>query len=611
MIFTINSIKLGTNINKGINEHSNLIGKYKEFKTDNKSKANDIDIIIIIGESTTSLNMSLYDYFRNTTPYLNNLVGLNNFRFYDNIYSTHTHTSPSLLEALSIPSENNKGMNFFKEIYSQNRHSIIDILKAYNITTSLYNNQNPNGSWSYANSIIFKNIDNRIDSKKGTTFGNLESKSSIELYDHYLIDENIDEIIKNKGISFIHTYSGHGSYCKNIPKENRKRVDNFLNEIVSTSVIGLSSAKVKNIECYDAAIKYIDNNIERVIESVKKSKVPKVVIYFSDHGESVYTGSGHDSSRFKFEMIKVPFLIFANDSYLEEYNIDSLDNFILQSKDLSIIPYLILKILGIVINQDHQDDIIFVRKQENDISYIDLSSTNNEYWLLNHYIRNKISLDQEACLHRSNTIARLVRGRLAFNCLELDVVIENNSLLVRHDKREGNEDTLTKNELTLNKLIDMKIMSNKFIWIDGKNIDHIKNCTLMLDELRGVDFDYLIEFPSQSISKLDTLHNCIIKFREIARYTSYYIPTELLLNCNRGSVSSCNQLQLIIETVGNLNLFDSISFDYRGYDAIDKIIQELEIDLYLHVWNVENLNDSNLNNVKLKIINSNRMDNPF
>lgn len=67
---------------------------------------NDIDIIIYIGESTTKSHMSVYGYYRKTTPNLDALKNKNELLIFKDVFSTHSHTSPSLLEALSISNKN-------------------------------------------------------------------------------------------------------------------------------------------------------------------------------------------------------------------------------------------------------------------------------------------------------------------------------------------------------------------------------------------------------------------------------------------------------------------------------------------------------------------------
>lgn len=597
---------------KGIKEHSKLKDNYKEYTSNSFDSPLPIDVIVVIGESTSSMNMNLYGYFRNTTPFLSSITDKQNFYFFDNILSTHTHTSPSLLEALSIPQNKSPKSEKIDDIYNQPRHSIIDILESKNIPTNLYNNQNPSGSWNYANTIIFKNVGHRIDEKKGVTLGNLESKESTEKYDDMLILKHIDEIFENRGVTFIHTYSGHGGYCSNIPQEYRSKVDNFLNQLKPHSVIGYSNTIKESIECYDSAIKYIDSNLEKIITRSEKSNTPKVIIYFSDHGESVYTGNGHDSSRFRLEMLKIPFLIYFNDAYLEKHEAEQalkvLDNNI---NDLSIFPYVLAELLKIDIGEYKRDNKLFIRKVANNLEYIDINSTSNKYWLLNQYLINKKTETKNICLHRANNIARIVRGNIAFDCIELDLIIEDNSTLIRHDPLEKEQKESSTANLTLDYLIEKKLLESKMVWVDGKNIDTIENCNIALESLKNANFNFLIEFPSKSIENLESISSCIEDFNRYATYTSYYIPTSTLLSCNQGKLSDCILIEGIIDRINKSQLFNSISFDFNGYDAIQKTTDKLDVKLALHAWHIDFLDNKKLDNLDLKIINSQEMDNPY
>ena len=65
-------------------------------------KPTDLSVIFYIGESTSRLHWSIYKYFRSTNKNLEKFNEENRIILYDNIYSTHTHTSPSLLDTLTI-----------------------------------------------------------------------------------------------------------------------------------------------------------------------------------------------------------------------------------------------------------------------------------------------------------------------------------------------------------------------------------------------------------------------------------------------------------------------------------------------------------------------------
>jgi glucan phosphoethanolaminetransferase (alkaline phosphatase superfamily) len=83
---------------------------------------------------------------------------------------------------------------------------------------------------------------------------------------------------------------------------------------------------VQNFHDYNHAIAYIDRNVAQAAESVMKRGKPAALMYFSDHGESVLTGRGHDSSRFIDEMTSVPLIIHFNEAYRKKYR-DTFDRY--------------------------------------------------------------------------------------------------------------------------------------------------------------------------------------------------------------------------------------------------------------------------------------------
>ena len=65
----------------------------------------------------------------------------------------------------------------------------------------------------------------------------------------------------------------------------------------------------KDIPNYNSNLEYISDILIELI-SYLDNQQPNILIFFSDHGESVFSGSGHDSSRFTNEMLRVPLFIF-------------------------------------------------------------------------------------------------------------------------------------------------------------------------------------------------------------------------------------------------------------------------------------------------------------
>ena len=72
------------------------------------------------------MNKGVYDYFRNTTPFLSKRKNDNQTIFFKNIFSNHTHTSPSLISALSFQIDKSEDNN---DIFSQKRISLFDFIK--------------------------------------------------------------------------------------------------------------------------------------------------------------------------------------------------------------------------------------------------------------------------------------------------------------------------------------------------------------------------------------------------------------------------------------------------------------------------------------------------
>jgi glucan phosphoethanolaminetransferase (alkaline phosphatase superfamily) len=115
-------------IYRNMTENFHGHGHRKAFK---EETVNPLNVILYIGESTSSLNMGIYGYPRQTTPELSRFQAENdNLLVFHNVFSTHVHTAPSLLEALSV------GIDFSEDFFPikyRKRVSLIDLLNQVNI----------------------------------------------------------------------------------------------------------------------------------------------------------------------------------------------------------------------------------------------------------------------------------------------------------------------------------------------------------------------------------------------------------------------------------------------------------------------------------------------
>lgn len=579
----------------------------------------NLNVLLYIGESTSIMNMSLYGYHKKTTPELDALENSQeSFLKFENVFSTHSHTSPSLLEALSIGLD--KSENYLP-IEKRRRISIIDILNQVDVNSSLVSNQGKTGSWNLASSIIFKNIKKSHFSTNidlGNHNDKLKKPWDHELFNNKIGSKELDQI--SSSFIVFHSYAGHGNYLDNIPINYRKPINSIYQNLSQKAVTGLVDS-LNIVESYDSTIKYIDFSVFKAITKVKTSSKPWVFVYTADHGESVFANLGHDSSRFIHEMVRVPFIIFFNDAAKNKYpelfnkysNLSKTSNI----STLSQLSSTLIDLLGIniqnielpqVIGSKGSISPIMVRDTIHGTVAVNLTKLQDDRFLIDktdnateHYVISR-EFDPEGplvCYHRSNTIAKVLRGSLVTNCLEIDIVVhDDNSILSYHPPAKNNTGLLLSDILNV---VEKKKLS---IWLDGKNLHEKKACTAVynyLNKNKLKNKQFLLEFPTGSHQNTNKISSCIKKLKSIDNIRlSYYVSTDDAVNCSQtlksnvdktfDKIKECSSLKKDLLEMKTSNLFSDISFDFSGFEAIKKIKF-----LKKFSWNTWNVNNKDLN----------------
>ena len=170
-----------------------------------------------------------------------------------------------------------------------------------------------------------------------------------------------------------------------------------------------------------------------------------ITVYFPDHGESPYTMSGHDSSRFIHEMARIPFFMYFNRAAMEaqpelfmKYMQLSRESRVSTLKQFSSTLF---DVFGVEINNASYAIPVIGEKIE-EVSPIVVRDTMKGYTAVNlSDNRLPVSLvsgsddatkiflqskkrPEPLCYHGSDTIARAVRGALTTNCLEFDIKVD-------------------------------------------------------------------------------------------------------------------------------------------------------------------------------------------
>ena len=539
------------------------------------------------------------------------------------MYSTHTHTSPSLLDALTLKTDDNRSSDL-KIASEYTRYPIVDILNHSFIKTKLYSTQAKSGSWNLASGLIFKNASEKKYSFK-YDLGNANYIRKDKPYDHEFLKEFTNDIKKNyetNNFYVFHSYAGHGNYKNNIPKNYHKYVDSYYSDKDDKSIFGraFKNNQKEFLENYDSAMNYITDNIVFTLEEISNLNEPFIFIYTSDHGESPLTGRGHDSSRFIWEMSSVPFIIYFNKQAKLKYP-KLFENLVARSKEenreiLSNLPSLILEIFDIEIfnNKNELKDVSkckfgdgnclpnyhtirnqldtigvvnFTYPKDDRKNYIDNTDRATTFSNMKNYF-SIINNDLEICSHRTNSIARFIRFNAILNCMEIDILIENEHLDVGHSKDEA----------TFLRLEDfIKIQKNKknILWLDLKNLNNAQKCKKLNRILKNIKFEnneieFFVEFPTHIIEDLPQYKKCIQTIKSMNFITSYYIPNDIKLRCTENNtlkiseINQCQYLENILEKLYKSKLFTDISFDFKNYEIL---IKSNYIDKFiLNTWHI-------------------------
>ena len=601
------------------------------------NKPNDLSVVLYLGEATTRLHWSIYNYLRPTNKNLENFNKKNSLILYDNIYSTHTHTSPSLLDALTLKAKD-EGKKDLKTIYQTKRYPLVDILNKASVKTILYSTQAKSGSWNLASSLIFKNANKKYYSSK-YNLGNANYLNKKKPFDHEFLSNFTDELKENhkqNNFFVFHSYAGHGNYKKNIPKNYQKKIDNFYTKYSDRAIFGnfYKSNQKSFLEDYDSAMNYVSDNIVFALKKISKLKKPVVFIYTPDHGESPLTGRGHDSSRYTWEMSSVPFLIFFNDAakkkYSKLYNKINSRSELNNREMLSNLPSLVLEIFGLQLFNSN-DEINFVskckfgegncfenyhmvRKQLDNFGVVNLTYpyVKNKSYIHNtdrattfanvHDYLSKKNSNLRICSHRTHTIARYIRFNEILNCMEMDITIEGNNLDIRRPLDETNN-------LNLTDIVRVQKNKKNILWLDIKNVDNQEQCGKLNNILKNFSSDknnFFLEFPAHIIDNYDQLSDCIADIKSLNFIMAYHIPTDIDKKCqiekelNNSNQKKCKYLNQLLKKIYNSKLFTDISFDYKNYKILKNNVYLKEF--VLNSWNIPDTIISSIDDKRFRLL---------
>ena len=247
-----------------------------------KKNEKDLKVITYIGESTSALHMGLYGYPIITTPKLEKIKKEKNFIQFQNVYSTHTHSTPSLSDSLSLCTKEEEldclGFNNLN-----NNLSVVDLLAKAGIETNLYSTQGSLGGHNIGSKLVL-NTNNKFfssdfeskDKGKRRLLGNnyIPKIKDKEFFFNYFCKNFSKNLNIKSSITFLHSYAGHGLYGGYLGfTSNTKKLEypNYLNK----NFLGKDYRNFELVKEYDTAIKYIDDTLSSVINCSLEKVIKK------------------------------------------------------------------------------------------------------------------------------------------------------------------------------------------------------------------------------------------------------------------------------------------------------------------------------------------------
>lgn len=261
-----------------------------------------LTIVVVIGEAIRADHLALNGYHRPTTPRLSQRTGV---RTLGDVYSMHTHTSASVPHLLT-PADS------LHTDYAYSRESFIPYLRQEGFYTAWISNQDIGESYAHF-----------IHSADTAVFPNKEK--SVFVFDRWTDADLISEVHSlpqhAKQLLVLHTIGAHWYYANHVPAD----FEPF--SPVTTSRVVTANDSIAVVNAYDNCVAYMDVVVDSLCSMLTDR--PAVVIYQSDHGESLGENDTYLHAAGAEETKHPAGLIWYSDAFCKNYpslmaHIDSL-----------------------------------------------------------------------------------------------------------------------------------------------------------------------------------------------------------------------------------------------------------------------------------------------
>ena len=284
-----------------INDSCQQIEEYQRFKEmqAHASPAPPISIegspakglfVLVIGESQNRSHMSAYGYPLPTTPWLQGKEENPHFLRFTQPYSCHVQTVQVLSYALT-----NK--NQYNDIPLEQATTLVEVAKAAGYETYWISNQAHYGAWETPTSVIADACDHQIWANKNSGDNGLTTA-----YDE-AVTQYISQVSDTgNALLIVHLMGNHRPYLLRYPP-----------------AYNLFHHANAMREHYDNSMRYNDEVMKQLYETLQKNPDFRAMAYCADHGEGIDEGLAHDVTAYHPSITYIPFYMAFSDSYMQSY----------------------------------------------------------------------------------------------------------------------------------------------------------------------------------------------------------------------------------------------------------------------------------------------------
>lgn len=265
------------------------------------------NIVMIIGESFSKSHSSLYNYHKETNPYLHSLATKDSLFVFQNIISPTTSTIPCFQAIMSTYK-----LKYGDSIAWYKCANLPEILHKSNYYTYWVSNQSKVGLH-----------DTYIGRYADLCNQNFFVGNKYAGMNRTNLDEGIIPLLKplihnsqNNNFYFIHLMGSHSTFKNRYPESyNSFKIDDYKDR---------PKHQREKLAEYDNSILYNDSVVYEIIRLFQNKEA--IVLYFSDHSIDVYESSddyiGHarkvDSKSVKVSR-NIPFIIYTSTLYQQRF----------------------------------------------------------------------------------------------------------------------------------------------------------------------------------------------------------------------------------------------------------------------------------------------------